>query len=62
MDVAVKAAKEAFKTWSKVPPVERGRLLDKLADLYERIVSKTYWKTRRATPLGISLPWLYMLN
>ena len=36
MDVAVKAAKEAFKTWRKVTPTERGRLMNKLADLYDR--------------------------
>ncbi|TPX42294.1 hypothetical protein SeLEV6574_g05679 [Synchytrium endobioticum] len=36
VDKAVKAAKEAFKTWAKVTPTERGRLLYKLADLYER--------------------------
>ena len=38
VDVAVKAAKHAFKTsWGlKVPGSERGRLLYKLADLLEK--------------------------
>jgi len=36
VDKAVHAAKEAFATWRKVAPVERGRLLYKLADLMER--------------------------
>ncbi|KAG5420529.1 ALD2 [Candida metapsilosis] len=32
VDIAVRAAKEAFKTWKKVTGVERGILLNKLAD------------------------------
>ncbi|TPX35972.1 hypothetical protein SmJEL517_g01816 [Synchytrium microbalum] len=36
VNLAVKAAKAAFVGWSKVPPAERGRLLSKLADLYDR--------------------------
>lgn len=36
MDIAVKAARAAFEgPWSKVEPTERGRLLNKLADLFE---------------------------
>jgi len=36
VDLAVAAAKEAFKTWKNVSPVNRGKLLFKLADLMER--------------------------
>ena len=36
VDDAVHAASIAFKSWKKVPPTERGRLLFKLADLMER--------------------------
>jgi aldehyde dehydrogenase (NAD+) len=36
VDVAVAAAKEAFKTWGRTTPTSRGRLLSKLADLMER--------------------------
>ncbi|KAJ3100603.1 aldehyde dehydrogenase (NAD(P)(+)) ald5 [Phlyctochytrium bullatum] len=36
VEVAVTAAKKAFKTWGKVNPSERGRLLYKLADLLEQ--------------------------
>ncbi|KAJ3087585.1 hypothetical protein HK102_010732 [Quaeritorhiza haematococci] len=36
VDIAVEAAKQAFKVWSSVSPSERGRLLFKLADLLER--------------------------
>jgi len=36
VDVAVAAAKEAFKGWKKEKPSVRGRLLYKLADLMER--------------------------
>lgn len=37
VDIAVKAARAAFEgPWSKVDPTERGRLLCKLADLFEK--------------------------
>ncbi|KAH8807963.1 aldehyde dehydrogenase domain-containing protein [Xylogone sp. PMI_703] len=37
VDIAVAAARKAFKTtWPQVSPFERGRLLVKLADLFER--------------------------
>jgi len=36
VDKAVQAAKKAFSTWRKVNPAERGRLMNKLADLMER--------------------------
>jgi aldehyde dehydrogenase (NAD+) len=36
VDLAVSAATEAFKSWKKVPPIERSRLMFKLADLIER--------------------------
>jgi len=36
VDLAVAAAKKAFVEWKKVPPSERGRLLNKLADILER--------------------------
>lgn len=32
VDVAVKAAKDAYKSWKKVTGVDRGLLLNKLAD------------------------------
>ncbi|KAI8617171.1 retinal dehydrogenase [Chytriomyces sp. MP71] len=36
VNMAVDAAKNAFKTWSKKAPAARGQLLSKLADLIER--------------------------
>ncbi|KAJ5880124.1 hypothetical protein N7455_003589 [Penicillium solitum] len=37
VDIAVKAAREAFEgPWKKVTPSDRGRMLTKLADLFER--------------------------
>jgi len=33
VDVAVKAAKEAFKTWKKVPAAKRGEILGRVGDL-----------------------------
>ncbi|KAJ5357060.1 Aldehyde/histidinol dehydrogenase [Penicillium concentricum] len=37
VDIAVKAAREAFEgPWRKVTPSDRGRMLTKLADLFER--------------------------
>jgi aldehyde dehydrogenase (NAD+) len=37
VDIAVKAAREAFEgAWKKVTPSDRGRMLTKLADLFER--------------------------
>ncbi|KAJ5409199.1 Aldehyde dehydrogenase C-terminal [Penicillium crustosum] len=37
VDIAVKAAREAFEgSWKKVTPSDRGRMLTKLADLFER--------------------------
>lgn len=33
---AVKAAKQAFETWKHVPPIERGRLIRKLADEFQK--------------------------
>lgn len=37
VDIAVKAARAAFEgPWRQTPPTERGRLLVKLADLFER--------------------------
>ncbi|KAL4891505.1 aldehyde dehydrogenase domain-containing protein [Aspergillus ambiguus] len=37
VDIAVAAARKAFEgSWAKVTPTERGRLLTKLADLFER--------------------------
>lgn len=36
IDYAVKSAKEAFKTWKKVPGSEKGELLMKLAELTEK--------------------------
>lgn len=33
VEIAVKAAKEAFKTWKKVPAAKRGELLGKVGDL-----------------------------
>eukprot|EP01027_Heterolobosea_sp_BB2_P027929 GEZU01043696.1.p2 GENE.GEZU01043696.1~~GEZU01043696.1.p2 ORF type:complete len:132 (-),score=50.44 GEZU01043696.1:102-467(-) len=36
VDIAVKAARQAFKTWSKTSGYERSRLLNKLADLIEK--------------------------
>ncbi|CAG8438326.1 3710_t:CDS:10 [Acaulospora colombiana] len=36
VDIAVEAAVEAFKEWRCVSPSERGRLINKLADLMER--------------------------
>jgi len=36
VDKAVQAAKKAFVSWRKVLPAQRGRLLNKLADLIER--------------------------
>ncbi|KAF9885868.1 aldehyde dehydrogenase (NAD(P)(+)) ald5 [Aspergillus nanangensis] len=37
VDIAVAAARKAFEgSWSKVTPTERGRMLAKLADLFER--------------------------
>lgn len=35
VDVAVAAAEVAFKSWSTMPPSERGRVMSKLADLIE---------------------------
>lgn len=35
VDLAVKAARTAFQTWRNVNPAERGRLLNKFADLLE---------------------------
>ncbi|KAL0091225.1 aldehyde dehydrogenase domain-containing protein [Phycomyces blakesleeanus] len=41
VDAAVKAAHESFKnTWRKVAPSEKGRLLNKLADLMERDIDE----------------------
>ena len=41
VDQAVRAAADAFKTWSETPPVERARILMKLKvmdpDLYEQV-------------------------
>ncbi len=36
VDEAIEAAKEAFKTWSKSTPAERGILLNKIADIIEK--------------------------
>ncbi|TPX33030.1 hypothetical protein SmJEL517_g04020 [Synchytrium microbalum] len=36
IDLAVKSAKAAYKSWSKVTPAERGRLIFKFCDLFER--------------------------
>ncbi|KAH8695221.1 aldehyde dehydrogenase domain-containing protein [Talaromyces proteolyticus] len=36
VDIAVKVAREAFEVWSEVTPSDRGRMLTKLADLFER--------------------------
>jgi acyl-CoA reductase-like NAD-dependent aldehyde dehydrogenase len=35
VDLAVKAAQEAFKTWSKTTPVERATILNKIADIID---------------------------
>ena len=35
VEIAIKAAKEAYPGWSGMEPAERGRLLYKLADLIE---------------------------
>jgi len=40
IDRAVKAAAAAFPTWSKVPPRERGRVLQKIADAVEARVEE----------------------
>ena len=42
VDLAVKAARTAFETgpWSRMSGAERGRLLNKLADLIERDMQK----------------------
>ncbi|OKL61971.1 Aldehyde dehydrogenase [Talaromyces atroroseus] len=36
VDIAVKVAREAFELWAEVTPSNRGRMLTKLADLFER--------------------------
>lgn len=36
VDIAVAAARKAFKTWRDVPGTERGELMHKLADLMEQ--------------------------
>jgi len=40
VDIAVAAAKEAFKSWKLTPADQRGRLLYKLADLMERDIKE----------------------
>src|SRR5262245_53057542 len=40
IDRAVKAATGAFSAWSKVPPRERGRILQKIADTVEARVDE----------------------
>lgn len=59
VDVAVKAARAAFKSWKKVPALEKAALLNKVADLIEReielLASMEAWdsgKTRDQNALG----------
>jgi len=40
VDLAVKAAQEAFKTWKDVPAPARAKLLNKIADLYDERIGK----------------------
>ncbi|KAJ1549060.1 hypothetical protein HK096_000630, partial [Nowakowskiella sp. JEL0078] len=40
VNVAVAAAKTAYKKWAKVAAAERGKLLNKLADLLEKNIEK----------------------
>ncbi|KAJ5488423.1 Aldehyde dehydrogenase C-terminal [Penicillium expansum] len=45
VDIAVKAAREAFEgAWKKVTPSDRGRMLTKLADLFERLAAAVHTK------------------
>lgn len=56
VDAAVEAAEAAFKTWSKVPGSERGKLLWKLADIMERNMQVSYDGTARTKNDVAELP------
>ena len=51
VDLAVKAARKAFEEgpWSKMNASERGRLLNKLADLIEKNAGRTGRCSKRST-------------
>ena len=51
VDLAVKAARKAFEEgpWSKMNASERGRLLNKLADLIEKNAARSWPLSKRST-------------
>jgi len=57
VDLAVAAAKEAYKTWRTTPPDQRGRLLYKLADLMERDIQELseLESMDNGKPVGVAL-------